>query len=105
MSVRRAEGPSDVPTLRIAQDPAADELLGRDPLALVVGMMLDQHERQRSSRGLRGNCCPMLPGDLLVRRELAQGPARVDVNARMRGLPRVREQRRIVSWGSGAQDR
>jgi uncharacterized HhH-GPD family protein len=26
----------------IAQDPAADELLSRDPLALVVGMMLDQ---------------------------------------------------------------
>jgi uncharacterized HhH-GPD family protein len=31
-----------VPTLRIAQDDAADELLGRDPLALVVGMLLDQ---------------------------------------------------------------
>jgi uncharacterized HhH-GPD family protein len=31
-----------VPTLRIAQDAAADELLGRDPLALVVGMLLDQ---------------------------------------------------------------
>jgi uncharacterized HhH-GPD family protein len=33
---------SDVPTLRIAQDPAADELLGRDPLALLIGMLLDQ---------------------------------------------------------------
>jgi len=31
-----------VPTLRIAQDPAADELLARDPLALLVGMLLDQ---------------------------------------------------------------
>jgi uncharacterized HhH-GPD family protein len=31
-----------VPTLTIAQDVAADELLGRDPLALVVGMLLDQ---------------------------------------------------------------
>jgi len=31
-----------VPTLSIAQDPAADELLGRDPLALVLGMLLDQ---------------------------------------------------------------
>jgi uncharacterized HhH-GPD family protein len=31
-----------VPPLRIAQDPAADELLGRDPLALLVGMLLDQ---------------------------------------------------------------
>src|SRR3954453_15378608 len=30
------------PPLRIAQDTAADELLSRDPLALVVGMMLDQ---------------------------------------------------------------
>jgi uncharacterized HhH-GPD family protein len=33
---------ADVPTLRIAQDPAADELLGRDPLALLIGMLLDQ---------------------------------------------------------------
>jgi uncharacterized HhH-GPD family protein len=31
-----------VPTLRIAQDPAADQLLGRDPLALLIGMLLDQ---------------------------------------------------------------
>jgi uncharacterized HhH-GPD family protein len=32
----------NVPTLRIAQDTAADELLGRDPLALLIGMLLDQ---------------------------------------------------------------
>ena len=38
-----------VPQLCIAQDEAADELLGRDPLALVLGMLLDQHMRQRSS--------------------------------------------------------
>jgi uncharacterized HhH-GPD family protein len=31
-----------VPNLCIAQDAAADELLGRDPLALVLGMLLDQ---------------------------------------------------------------
>jgi uncharacterized HhH-GPD family protein len=31
-----------VPQLCIAQNEAADELLGRDPLALIVGMMLDQ---------------------------------------------------------------
>jgi hypothetical protein len=37
------------PQLRIAQDAAADELLSRDPLALVVGMLLDQHMRRRSS--------------------------------------------------------
>ena len=31
-----------MPTLHIAQDDAADELLGRDPLALLIGMLLDQ---------------------------------------------------------------
>lgn len=31
-----------VPQIRIAQDDAADELLGRDPLALLIGMLLDQ---------------------------------------------------------------
>ncbi len=31
-----------MPDLRIAQEPGADELLGRDPLALVLGMLLDQ---------------------------------------------------------------
>jgi uncharacterized HhH-GPD family protein len=31
-----------VPTVKIAQDDAADELLGRDPLALLIGMLLDQ---------------------------------------------------------------
>jgi uncharacterized HhH-GPD family protein len=31
-----------MPQLCIAQDAAADELLGRDPLALVLGMLLDQ---------------------------------------------------------------
>ena len=32
----------DAPTLRIAQDPDADALLARDPLALLMGMLLDQ---------------------------------------------------------------
>jgi hypothetical protein len=35
-----------VSTLGIAEDDAADELLGRDPLALVLGMLLDQHMRR-----------------------------------------------------------
>ena len=38
-----------MPTLRITQEDAADELLGRDPLALLIGMLLDHHMRQRSS--------------------------------------------------------
>ncbi|HJW60315.1 MAG TPA: Fe-S cluster assembly protein HesB, partial [Actinomycetota bacterium] len=29
-------------TLRLAQDPDADALLARDPLALLMGMLLDQ---------------------------------------------------------------
>jgi hypothetical protein len=39
----------DVPQLCIAQDDAADDLLSRDPLALLLGMLLDQNMRQRSS--------------------------------------------------------
>ena len=39
----------DVPTLRLTQDAAADELLGQDPLALLLGMLFDQHMHQRSS--------------------------------------------------------
>ncbi len=31
-----------MPTLHLTQDAAADELLGRDPLALLLGMLLDQ---------------------------------------------------------------
>ena len=31
-----------VPPLRLTQDTAADELLGRDPLALLLGMLFDQ---------------------------------------------------------------
>jgi hypothetical protein len=38
-----------VPTLRLAQDAAADGLLGRDPLALLLGMLFDQHMRRRVS--------------------------------------------------------
>jgi uncharacterized HhH-GPD family protein len=33
---------SGVPILHIAQDDAADDLLSRDPLALLIGMLLDQ---------------------------------------------------------------
>ncbi|MGY1641008.1 HhH-GPD-type base excision DNA repair protein [Geodermatophilus sp. SYSU D00703] len=31
-----------MPTLRLTQDPVADELLSRDPLALLLGMLFDQ---------------------------------------------------------------
>jgi len=32
-----------MPTLTIAQDPAADKALSEDPFALLTGMLLDQH--------------------------------------------------------------
>ena len=49
------------PQLRITQDAAADELLGRDPLALLLGMLFDHHMGQRSSRTARaaGQGCRM----------------------------------------------
>lgn len=59
------------PTLCIAQNPAADELLGRDPLALVIGMLLDQQfpmERAFSSPRLLAD---RLGVDALVAGELA----------------------------------
>lgn len=34
-----------MPELHITGDPAADELLSHDPLALLVGMLLDQQVR------------------------------------------------------------
>jgi hypothetical protein len=40
----------DVPTLTLTQDAAADELLSRDPFALLLGMLFDQHV----SRGIVG---------------------------------------------------
>ncbi|MDK3256455.1 hypothetical protein [Blastococcus capsensis] len=41
-----------MPILCIAQDAAADELLGPDPLALLIGMLLDQHVRGRSGEAV-----------------------------------------------------
>jgi hypothetical protein len=40
-----------VPTPTLTQDAAADELLSRDPLALLLGMLFDQRMRQGSTGG------------------------------------------------------
>lgn len=57
-----------MPTIRIAQDDAADELLGRDPLALLIGMLLDQQfPMERAFAG------PRLLADRLGVRELDAG--------------------------------
>jgi uncharacterized HhH-GPD family protein len=55
-----------VPTLRIAQDDAADELLGRDPLALLIGMLLDQQFPMERAFG-----APRLLADRLGVQELS----------------------------------
>jgi len=57
-----------VPTLRIAQDAAADELLGRDPLALLIGMLLDQQFPMERAFG-----APRLLADRLGVHELSAG--------------------------------
>jgi hypothetical protein len=41
-----------MPTLHLSQDPDADALLSRDPLALLIGMLLDQHVVTHRNNGL-----------------------------------------------------
>ena len=71
---------SGVPTLRIAQDPAADELLGRDPLALLIGMLLDQQFPMERAFG-----SPRLLADRLGVQSLSAGAlAEMDAEALVR---------------------
>ena len=44
LGAARSQDPG-VPTRTIAQDPAADGLLGRDPLALLIGMLLPPSQK------------------------------------------------------------
>ena len=67
---------SGVPTLRIAQEAAADELLGRDPLALLLGMLLDQQFPMERAFG-----APWLLADRL-------GVENLDAAALARPIPR-----------------
>ena len=41
--------------MTLTKGAAADELLSRDPLALLIGMLLDQHRPERSSDLRRGS--------------------------------------------------
>ena len=59
---------SRVPTIRIAQDAAADELLGRDPLAVLIGMLLDQQFPMERAFG-----APRLLADRLRVQSLSAG--------------------------------
>ena len=60
-----------MPTLRIAQDPAADELLSRDPLALLIGMLLDQQFPMERAFGSPRLLADRLGVDVLSAAELA----------------------------------
>ena len=60
-----------VPTLRIAQDDAADELLGRDPLALLIGMLLDQQFPMERAFGAPRLLADRLGVDALSAEQLA----------------------------------
>ncbi|WP_369134175.1 HhH-GPD-type base excision DNA repair protein [Modestobacter sp. I12A-02662] len=61
-----------MPQLRIAQDPAADELLGRDPLALLIGMLLDQQFPMERAFGAPRLLAQRLGVDTLSAAELAE---------------------------------
>jgi uncharacterized HhH-GPD family protein len=77
-----------VPTLHIAQDDAADELLGRDPLALVLGMLFDQQfPMERAFAGPR-LLADRLGVDTLDAGQLATLDAEV-LTAAFRGPPAV----------------
>ncbi|RBY97876.1 Fe-S cluster assembly protein HesB [Blastococcus sp. TF02-8] len=60
-----------MPTLTIAQDPAADELLGRDPLALLIGMLLDQQFPMERAFGAPRLLADRLGVDTLSAEQLA----------------------------------
>jgi uncharacterized HhH-GPD family protein len=61
-----------VPTLRIAQDDAADELLSRDPLALLIGMLLDQQFPMERAFGAPRLLADRLGVDTLSAAQLAE---------------------------------
>ncbi len=75
-----------VPTLRIAQDPAADELLGRDPLALLIGMLLDQQFPMERAFGAPRLLADRLGVDSLSAEQLAATDAEALVTV-FRGPP------------------
>ncbi len=60
-----------MPTLRIAQDADADELLSRDPLALLLGMLLDQQFPMERAFGAPRLLAQRMGVDTLSAAELA----------------------------------
>jgi len=55
-------------TLYITGDPNADELLNNDPLALLIGMLLDQHITIGFEPSSEPMDCSRGPDQLLTRR-------------------------------------
>ena len=75
-----------MPTLHIAQDPAADELLGRDPLALLLGMLLDQQFPMERAFGAPRLLADRLGVDTLSATQLAECDPEV-LQAHFQGPP------------------
>jgi uncharacterized HhH-GPD family protein len=61
-----------VPQLRIAQNEAADELLGRDPLALLIAMLLDQQFPMERAFGAPRLLADRLGAEALSAAQLAE---------------------------------
>ena len=61
-----------MPNLCLAQDAAADELLGRDPLALLIGMLLDQQFPMERAFGSPRLLADRLGVDVLSAADLAE---------------------------------
>ncbi|MFP5372153.1 MAG: HhH-GPD-type base excision DNA repair protein [Actinomycetes bacterium] len=75
-----------MPKVTIAQDAAADELLGRDPLALLVGMLLDQQFPMERAFGAPRLLADRLGVQALSARALA-GMDPEELTAMFRGPP------------------
>ena len=77
-----------MPTLTLTQDPRADDLLGRDPLALLLGMLFDQQfPMERAFSGPR-LLADRMGVDTLSAADLADADPE-QVTAWFRGLPAV----------------
>lgn len=90
-----------MPTLHLTQDDAADELLGRDPLALLLGMLLDQQVPMERAFAAPRLLAERLGVDTLSAHDLAAA-APEDVLALFQGPPALH--RYPGSMATRAQD-
>ena len=92
-----------MPPLRLTQDTAADELLGRDPLALLLGMLFDQQfPMERAFSGPR-LLADRMGVDTLSAADLADADPE-QVTAWFQGPPAVHRASQLVGEPIGASD-